>query len=990
MKGKWKNLILPLGIVAIVVVYIVVAQFMQKDNYEEKYAGKDLSVDVSEIAKDKEGSSVKRLKYSEYLKINEYSESSNKAKGTYVADASNVKAMDKSSVESGSNYTDEDGSKPYDEVVFAGEDGSVSWDINVEEEGFYYIFMNYLPVESRGISIERSLAINGEVPFDKADSLTFGLTWGNKTAVTEDNQGNEIRPSQKEIFRWQKSFFKDYQGYEIEPFLFHFDKGVNTITLQAVNEPVAIGDITVTADYFIPTYSEYIADAKAKSSATAPAGYINKIQGEDSTVRSSASLYALFDRSSSATEPASVAKTKLNMIGGNNWRIAGQWIEWDVEVESDGFYNISVKARQNYERGLVSNRAVYLDGDIPFEEVGIVPFDFDNNWKILTLSDKDGNPYEFYLTKGVHTFRMEVTLGELGGLLQELQDSITRLNDIYLTILVLTGTEPDPYRDYHVDKTYPEVMDAMEIEYARLYELVDRFTAYTGQKNGNIATIQTVAIQLEKFCEKPSKIPKGLQSFKANVTALGTTILTLSEAAMDVDCLYVSAPGTKLPKVNENIFNKTWHEVKSFTASFFNDYNNLGNVYDGNDAITVWMFTGRDQSTILKSMIDDSFTPETGIPVNVKLVEQGTLLPSVVAGTGPDVAIGVQQGDPVNFALRNAAIDISHFPGYQETISNFAESAIIPFEFEGGYYGLPETQNYPVMFYRIDILEDLGLEVPETWQDLIGMLSTIQNNNLNVGVPSTERKMNNSSVPDMSLFYSMLYQNGGVMYNEKHSQTVMGSEEGVKGFELLTKLFNQYKLPLEYDAKQRFRTGEFPIIVNDYSLFNDLSVSAPEIKGLWDFTVIPGTVRIDENGEEYVDHSTTSWGTATMMLEGVKNRDNAWKFMQWWASTATQKRYGNELESVMGEAARYATANKEAFGELSWTSQQIEVLEAQRNWVIGTPEVAGGYYTNRHIVNAVRKVNNEKEDPRETLLDYTRTINQELEKKRAEFGLDDE
>jgi hypothetical protein len=50
--------------------------------------------------------------------------------------------------------------------------------------------------------------------------------------------------------------------------------------------------------------------------------------------------------------------------------------------------------------------------------------------------------------------------------------------------------------------------------------------------------------------------------------------------------------------------------------------------------------------------------------------------------------------------------------------------------------------------------------------------------------------------------------------------------------------------------------------------------------------------------------------------------------------------------------------------------------------------LAGGYYTGRHVVNAVRKVINDQTVPRETLLDYNKTINDEIKKKRAEFGLD--
>ncbi len=66
---------------------------------------------------------------------------------------------------------------------------------------------------------------------------------------------------------------------------------------------------------------------------------------------------------------------------------------------------------------------------------------------------------------------------------------------------------------------------------------------------------------------------------------------------------------------------------------------------------------------------------------------------------------------------------------------------------------------------------------------------------------------------------------------------------------------------------------------------------------------------------------------------------------------------------------------------------ESEALEEQHKWAFGIRQVAGGYYTERHITNAIRKVMNNNDDPRETLLDYVITINKELSNKREEFGL---
>ena len=111
-------------------------------------------------------------------------------------------------------------------------------------------------------------------------------------------------------------------------------------------------------------------------------------------------------------------------------------------------------------------------------------------------------------------------------------------------------------------------------------------------------------------------------------------------------------------------------------------------------------------------------------------------------------------------------------------------------------------------------------------------------------------------------------------------------------------------------------------------------------------------------------------------------KQNAWQFMKWWTSTDAQVRFGREIEAVLGSSARYATANIAAIEQLSWSEAQLKVIREQMTWAVGFREVAGGYYTTRHMTNAVRKVTNDKTDPRETLLDYARTINEEINKKR--------
>ena len=962
-KAVLKGLGIFVAFVAIILIFVGVSSLRPVADFSKKYEGYNLTVDVEGL--NREGT------YSGYL-----ADHADAKRPSTAVDVNLTQYSEGEDVRVEKNYEGEA------EVLFTGNDSTVSWKVNVPEAGFYNMYLEYIPVESRGVTIERSFLINGKNPFTDAANLTFARLWTDAAKPKVDNQGNEIRATQIEKYYWQSAYFRDDMGYVQDPYQFYFDKGENEITLVSVNEPMVLRKLTLTPVKDSVAYADY---RKAQpASAANVSDFVRKVQGEEATLRSEPSLYARYDRSSPTTDPYSVTATILNYIGGDPWSQAGQWIEWEIEVPSDGFYNITVKARQNYARGSVSARCLYIDGEIPFEEAKEVAFDYDNDWQVVTLADEEGNPYEFYLTAGKHAIRLEATLGGIGPILEEMEDSTFRLNQIYRRILVYTGATPDSNRDYHVEKMYPEVITAMDLESRRLYKIVDDVVNYTGQKADKIASVQTLARDLEKFVDRPEKITQGFMGFKDSITAMGTTILNMSETKLDIDYIIVSGSGAEVPKDSANGFQKFVHEIKSFVASFIVDYDAVGDVYDDKDGevVKVWIVTGRDQGSVLKTMVDDTFIPKTGVKVNVEIVDAGALLNAVVAGRGPNVVISVGADQPVNYALRNAAEDLRQFGDCDEVLQVFYPSAYRQYEYDGGLYAIPETQTYNVMFYRKDVLEQLELEVPETWDDLISLLPTIQGNNLTVGFPSPT----NAQLPDLSLFYTLLYQLGGEVYDDPGMTTILDDEEGVKAFSRFTSFYTDYGLPTDYDFVSRFRSGEMPIGIANYTTYNTLVVAAPEIRGLWDFTLMPGMEKEDGT----IDRSVFSNGTCTMMIrtKSQKLRENSWEFMKWWAQTDTQVRFGREMEALLGSSARYATANKYAFDQLSWSADDVEVLKEQWIHAVGFREVAGGYYTPRHVSNAVRKVINQKEDPRETLIDYAIKIDEELRKKRIEFGME--
>ncbi|MGB8455810.1 MAG: extracellular solute-binding protein [Anaerocolumna sp.] len=173
----------------------------------------------------------------------------------------------------------------------------------------------------------------------------------------------------------------------------------------------------------------------------------------------------------------------------------------------------------------------------------------------------------------------------------------------------------------------------------------------------------------------------------------------------------------------------------------------------GNSSIKVWLATGRDQQSIIRGLVDSDFTPDTGISVDLQLVNPGTLLPSILAGNGPDVSLSNAMGDPINFAVRNAVEDLSGFEGFGEVAQRFHESAMVPYQFNGATYALPETQSFNMMFYRTDIFGEMNLMAPKTWKDFDILIPELQKKNMSIGFPH-----------DLNTLLTFMYQDGTELY----------------------------------------------------------------------------------------------------------------------------------------------------------------------------------------------------------------------------------
>ncbi len=858
--------------------------------------------------------------------------------------------------------------------LYVPESGDVTFTVDVDKAGYYNFGLDYYSILGRSSSIERQILINDESPFIEAESVTLLRQFKDAYKVSEGRKEgiSDVRPKQVEVHLWQTDTFKDRIGYYNEAYAFYFNAGVNTVTLKSKREPVVIGSLYLFQEEKPVSYDTYYQTHVSNGAKVSQKNLT--IEAEEAYLKSSPSLNPIAEFSTSKFTPYEAFVTRYNAIGGYNWRIAGDEITWQANVTEAGFYKLSFKVMQNFSSGQSSTRSLKINGETPFLEANQLEFKYNSNLRYVTVGGKDA--MYVYLDEGLNTISLSANIGTYGPIVQRVNVLIQEFRSFYREVVMRTGLNPDPYQDYLL-KRYVTNFDArLEHFEEELQSLRSDIIKISGGRSSLISAFDRTSNQVKKFITDEKNVQKGLREFEQNISALGSWVITVSEQPLSIDQIILSGDNYKLPKISQNIFQKFWHELTLFFGSFKDDSDfGTGTTVDG-PTIEVWIGTGRDQTTLLRQLVDESFTTQEGINVNLKMVNMGVLLQATLSGNGPDVAIGVDQKMPVNWGIRNAIVDLSTFDDFSEVSSWFNQSALEALSFNGHTYALPDTEDFLVMFYRKDILESVGInQLPKTWEEVIDISPMLQKRYLEFYIPVTQGSMS-------TVLYAMIRQNGGDLYIEEGKESGMLQKPNIDAFMDFTRLFTDYEFALEANFANRFRSGEMPIGIANYSLYNTLSVFAPEISGQWDYGLIPGKVVDGELMQQSVSTVTSS-----VIMANTKEKEASWTFLKWWLSKDTQTDYARGMEAIIGSAARYPTANIEAFEQLPWPIKDYLMLKQQRELAVGIPTVPGDYIVGRHIDNAFRAVLNSNVSPQDSLYHYHLKINEEIARKRKELGL---
>lgn len=166
---------------------------------------------------------------------------------------------------------------------------------------------------------------------------------------------------------------------------------------------MAIDYIELYQEEEVPSYADLQASYETRGLKSA-APVMLKVQAEQAASKSSPTLSPISDRSSPSLEPYHVSKIRINAIGGINWKLPGEWIEWEIDVPEDGLYQIALKVKQDQLRGIYATRSLTIDGKVPFKEMKRIRFNYSPSWQTQVLGAGEEQPYQFHLEKGNTAF----------------------------------------------------------------------------------------------------------------------------------------------------------------------------------------------------------------------------------------------------------------------------------------------------------------------------------------------------------------------------------------------------------------------------------------------------------------------------------------------------------------------------------------------------------------------------------------------------------
>ena len=908
---------------------------------------------------------------------------------------------------------------------------------NIKADGRYYLELEYFVPSSFATAPAVSIEIDNVNPFNEASAIVLPLNYEDNVEKDNDGHkkfdnyvtkyGDQMSPNQKRVLKWQNEGLYESTFSTSEPLVFDLNSDCHSIRIINLSDDYFyVGKLTlkpvVNKDSYVTYHSSY------PSSQGLGHYELNAI---DYSYKNSNDV-TLTNEQTPSVYPYEDDRKLLNVTSG--WEKAGQSFSWTFNVESAGFYPITVHY-YNGNDNFPLYRKVMINGKVPFKEVENYKFPTTgSNYKNETLGDENGT-YYFYFDQGENTITLQASVEPVYEIYSNLMAIYDDINDFAINIRKITGSSTNAYRTYKLTQYFPETPKILRSYKTILQDSYTKLRAIVGNNkaSSSLTYYQRMLELVGEFLKEPDDLPLNLKKFSSGDSCLAKLIAdsatSLISTNLVFDMMYVSNDESKIRKENASWFADLKSSLVTLGQTFTSDkYKTILN--DGE--LNVWSARSQAYNDILQTFADNEFTPNTkssrfpnGIKVNIRqMPSEDNLIYAYAANTVPDLVLGINSGRAFEFALRgNAAYPMSDFdsswkytnnnywnftPYYWDVADNMPHGQLLSMLYNDKFYSIPESTSVQLMFSRDDIMNVMGdnggiLEVPNTWNELIGMLYRIQSYGMNFYYSTSA----SGSLKGLASTAQFILQNNGSILTETAFEANFRDKNTFEGLKLLTDLYTIYALPTEVASfYNHFRYGTYPLGISDLGMYLSLKYVAPELLGKWSVHPIPGIAQEKQENGHYKDlnhdgeeDDVSRWyisnGSSAMIFNNSKLIDEAWLFLQWWMSTSIQERFTESLQAIYGPSVVWFSANLDAARSLPVDSEVKDVVLKQVNWIIDLQQIPGQYMLERGLSDIWNTVVFGKSSSGESTgkitiseaIDIEKVlVDREVQRKMEEFG----
>ena len=856
-------------------------------------------------------------------------------------------------------------------------DTELRFHISILEASAYQIALDYASLQKDVQDISLTLTIGQ----DTKTNMILPTYWVSSSTMGEhvyDIYQNEVNPTQLTTNIWRHYYLYDQRYYDVDPISFNLEPGDYEVVIKRNSGQFLLGNIYLVKAEKALSYQ--------KSDDFQDNDELIILEGEHPYLKSSSDIAGSSSQLTHLT-PYSTSKNMINNLSGDTFNTSGKSVTYCFEVKEAGYYQIALKYYISQTNTSIYSK-ILIDNKVLYDELNRYGFkNLLNNTKTQyqyeTLHNEEGAIF-VYLDKGLHSITLQLDTSLQAPIYYELLALIDEMNQLYLEIIKLTGGLTDKNKTWDIAKYIPTAASRLNNWKERLEQLLDYINEVSKsnakKQNRLYQQVDNAYSKIVSLCKNPNELPHKLNllvdgSASASLL-LSNSLHTSTFNPISIDKIYIYGSKATLPKIRSNFF-------KTFIATTQRVFRT--SITDtGKDTVTIWVNRSTYYVSLMQQFVDAYYTPTTNIKVRFSLLpDESKLTYANASNTNPDAALGVSSSIPYSLGIRGALADLHQFEGFGDVISTMSAGALLQLVEGDKVYGIPETQDFQVTFYREDILDNLNIEVPNTYEDIIDIVPTLQRYGMNYYMPLA----GGSGLKSLSVTAPFIYQYGGDLYSDNYMSVAIDSEEAIQAFNMMVDLFALYSLPLTtQNFYNNFRSGLSPVGVSGFDTYLQLVNAAPEIVGKWHIALAPGV----KDSQGNINRTQTGDGKTIIIFEKSQKKEQAWNFISWWMSTAVQSKFASDLQATYGPTYLWNSSNLEAFKTLAINEDDKAIILEQLQYLHQIPQTPATYMVERGISNIWNTCVFDQENLRAAITNYSIEINREIKRKMVEFKYLDE